>query len=78
VPTQVRKAVALGFYACNLPHSLIDHPDFRTMLELLAPWMKGKLPTRKQLATTLLDAVHADVKQQVQAWLDQQVSCWRA
>lgn len=42
--TAMCKRIALAFYACNLPHSLVDNPDFRDMLLLLAPFMKDNCP----------------------------------
>jgi hypothetical protein len=47
------KAIAVCFYSCNLPHSLIEHEDFKRMLVTLAPYLEGKLPSRKRLGQML-------------------------
>jgi hypothetical protein len=36
-------AIALAFYAGNLPHSLIEQPEFKAMILTLAPWMEGQV-----------------------------------
>jgi hypothetical protein len=66
-------AIALAFYACNLPHSLIEQPDFAAMILTLAPWIEGQLPSRKQLSTTLLDRQYAQTSTAVETWVQQQV-----
>lgn len=68
------KSIAVCFYSCNLPHSLIEHEAFKHMLLTCAPFLAGKLPTRKLLSTTLLDQVYEEVKAEVQEWLDNQAS----
>jgi hypothetical protein len=67
-------SIALALYSCNLPHSLLESKDFKAMLLNLAPWMEDKLPSRKQLATTLLDKCYQQVKDAVTEWLDKQAS----
>jgi hypothetical protein len=66
-------SIAMFFYAANLPHALIEHPDFRAMILSLAPWMEGHIPTRKVLSTTLLDKVYGAEKARVETWLAEQV-----
>ena len=66
-------AIALAFYAGNLPHSLIELPEFKAMILTLAPWMEGHVPTRKMLSGSLLDKVYGAEVERVRSWLEQQV-----
>jgi hypothetical protein len=68
--------IAVCLYACNLPLSLVEHEDFRRMVFKLAPWMEGKLISRKTLATSMLDEVYGEVEEQVLQWLQEQVLCF--
>jgi hypothetical protein len=64
--------IAVCLYACNLPLSLVEHEDFWRMVFKLAPWMEGKLISRKTLATSMLDEVYGEVEEQVLQWLQEQ------
>ncbi len=66
-------AIALAFYTGNLPHSLIEVPEFKAMILTLAPWMEGHVPTRKMLSGSLLDKVYGAEVERVRSWLEQQV-----
>lgn len=74
-PTMVQDlhhGIAMAFYSCNIPFNMIEAADFKAMLTMLNPSLQGRLPSRKVLATTLLDAAYNKEKQRVQQWLSQQ------
>jgi hypothetical protein len=60
--------IARLFYACNLPFSLVEHPQFIKVVQLLRPGYKP--PSRKQIGGTLLDTVHDQVTEDMKAILN--------
>ena len=63
--------VAEFVYACNLPFSVVEHPNFRAMVEALRPGYKP--PSRKALGTTHLDKAHERLQSRMRASLEGKV-----
>ena len=53
--SEVDDALALMFFGCNLPFSLVESTLFKHFVNLLNPNYKS--PTRKTLSETLLDKI---------------------
>lgn len=60
--------VARLFYACNLPFSMAEHPQFIKVVSMLRPGYKP--PSRKLIGGKLLDAVHDQVTEDMKVILD--------
>ncbi len=49
-------AISMFFFECAIPLHLIDHPAFKTMIDLARAAHRGyKLPNRRHLSTVLLE-----------------------
>lgn len=59
--------IAKLFYACNLPFSIADHPQFVKVVKTLRPGYTP--PTRKTIGGSLLDTVTAELQIQMGAEL---------
>lgn len=53
--------VARFVYACNLPFSIVDHPEFVKLTHLLKPSYKP--PTAKTIGGSLLDRVYSEISE---------------
>lgn len=58
----INSALARFFYGCNIPFSVIESDLFKDLLKILRP-ADNNPPTRKTLATTLLDKTHNECKE---------------
>jgi len=63
--------IAKLFYACNLPFSLVEHPQFVRVIQLLRPGYQP--PTRKVIGDSLLDRVTDELQQDMRAALNGKV-----
>lgn len=53
-------AVAKMFYACNIPFAVVESDSFKNLIHILRPSYEP--PSRKELADSLLDAVHSEME----------------
>jgi hypothetical protein len=53
--------IAKFFFACNIPFNVVQHPQWKRVCSKMRPGYDP--PTRKQLAETLLDKVHGELKE---------------
>lgn len=53
-------AVAKLFYAWKIPFAVVESESFKNFTHILRP--SYKLPLRKELAGSLLDAVHSEME----------------